>query len=939
MRAVALNFKTMPEQKPVSSPLLQTKLRIPRVRPDLITRPRLTAMLNEAMWRKVILLCAPPGSGKTTLLSEWADGNPTPIAWLTLDESDNLLENFLTYLVSALQNVIPECGAAALASLQLPQPVSVEDFAASLINDLDRVQTPVVLVLDDFHLVRTPSAQTVVQMLVEHIPACLHLMIASRSDPPLPLHRMRARGELSELRGAELRFTDEEAAAFLERAVGMVLSPEDITSLGERTEGWIAGLQLAALSLRGRKDAPAFIRDFTGSNRYVLDYLLEEVLLRQPDDVQAFLLRTSILDRLCAPLCDAILSVQETNAAQETAAEPQATQAAARVMEIKFQGSSQRMLEHLERANLFIELLDEEHRWYRYHRLFGDLLRYRLEQSISNDELKEMHHRAGDWLAANNFPIEAVANYLAAGDLATAASQIISYGSRLLQSGRANRLLGWLDTLPKELRDVYPMIDMMYAWGLTATGQFERVETYLRSAETTIERLLQAGTFDSEEAHLLKTHILATRATLASTQGDLDGTIRMGKQALAELPGNDQLRGNISMAMAIAYRMKGQTRQSDQALLETVDICRNNDQRSVMLTALCNHGDVLVECGKLRQAFEVYQQALDDAVEADGEVSPIASLAHFGLSALNYEWDELDFAAEHCQLAEKLSETWGFKDIRSAEFILLARIRQARGEPRAALQALEDASSFSTSPLTVSGLATGRLQVWLQMGHLDLALGWMEKHPFDLDGPLAVIQEMEAAARAQALIALRDTRLLPKIQSLLARMLETTQAEGRDGHTIELLTLQALAHSSDRQNEVALEVLSRALEMAQPQGYVRTFVDKGPALLALLRLFPPAGALGTYTSRLVGAFGGAMTPSRQPAPTAAFGGLYSTDTFSSREMEVLRLVAAGLSNAAIAERLIIAPGTVKRHLHNIFTKLGASSRTEAADLARRLDLL
>jgi LuxR family maltose regulon positive regulatory protein len=916
-----------------ANPLLLSKLRIPRARPEIVARPRIAALLDSAAQRKLTLLCAPPGAGKTTALSEWAQHCSAPIAWLTLADSDNLLEDFLSYLAAALERAVPGCSASAMSLLHAPAPLDEKAFTAALLNDLDALTAPLILVLDDFHLLHNQIAQAVVNELVEHMPPAFHLVIATRSDPPLPLARLRARGELTELRAADLRFTTQEAAAFLNEVMHLGLAPQEVEALESRTEGWIAGLQLAALSMRGRKDVASFIRAFTGSHRFVLDYLVEEVLIRQPEPVQSFLLQTSILDRLCGALCDAILAAQEEKPDERAVGDPsRATPAADEAP-----SNSQSILTDLERSNLFIEPLDDERRWFRYHRLFADLLRYRLEQSYPVEHIRRLHLRAAVWLERHDLLEEAISHYIAGGDDESAARLVSTRNQEWLKLGQANRLIGWLDSLPARLREVNPSLHLHMCWAMISTGRFQQMEAHLRAAEEGFERLRAAGRLSEDEIKEFRLDLISSRAILASTQGDLDAVITFSEEALSGLPEDNPWRATIGMGLAVAHLWKGNIRLADEALLETIRAGKRYQLGSIYLAALANHADMTVEQGRLHEAYDIYQDVVRESTQPNGGLSPLACLGYIGMANLHAEWGEAEKALELVMRGQELAEQWGNADIRLLTYGTLARVRALLNDEAGAMAAVEAASGLVSgppqNPLTRSVFEAVRLHVWMNLGHLKRALEWLDAHPVAPENRPALVYPDEYLARARASLLRGETERIPSLLAALERMEGEVREAGRNRCALDMLALQAAAWWALGRKTEALTTLRRALGEAQAEGYLRLFADKGALLAAPLRELAAIGPLSAYAMRILEAM--------VERAEIAVGEKHRPNfpALSERELEVLRLVASGLGNRAIAERLVLSPGTVKRHLHNIMEKLDAANRTEAVARARALELL
>ncbi|HET7088089.1 MAG TPA: LuxR family transcriptional regulator, partial [Anaerolineae bacterium] len=648
----------------MSTPILATKLYIPPPRPKVVLRPRLIERMNEALHRKLTLICAPAGFGKTTLVSEWVASCGRPVAWLSLDEGDNDPTRFLVYLVAALQTIAANIGAGVLGVLQSPQPPPTESILTALLNEITTVPDNFVLVLDDYHVIDSKPVDNALTFLLEHLPPQMHLVIATREDPQLPLARLRARGQLTELRATDLRFTLSEAAEFLNQVMGLNLSAEDIAALEIRTEGWIAGLQLAAISMQGHKDAAGFIKSFTGSHHFVLDYLVEEVLEQQSESVQTFLLRTSILDRLCGPLCDAVL--------------------------LDSSASGQETLKYLERANLFIVPLDNERRWYRYHHLFADLLRQRLYQSAASstgDEGRgadELHRRASQWYEDNGLEIEAFHHAVAANDVDHAARLVEGKGMPLQFRGALAPVLHWLESLPTTVLDARPSLWVMYASALSMAGQLAGVEPKLQAAEAALQ-----GAEPDDKTRNLVGHIAAIRALLAAVQNQVETIIAQSRRALEYLhPGNLAVRTATTWKLGWAYQLQGDRAAARRAYTEAISISQASGNIIVNVSASIGLGNIQEAENQLHLAVQTYRRVLQLAGDPP---LPVACEAHLGLARICYEWNDLDAAEQHGQQSVQLAGQIENTDRFVACEVFLARLKLARGDVAGAAAILDQA--------------------------------------------------------------------------------------------------------------------------------------------------------------------------------------------------------------------------------------------------------
>src|SRR5215216_236956 len=864
-----------------SDTLVSTKLRPSQARPNLVARPRLIAKLEREVGRKLTLLTAPAGFGKTTLLGEWVAGrsDERSIAWVSVDEADNDPARFLSYLVAALRTIEDGFGEGILSSLRAPGSLPVEASTGALINELADIPANLAIVLDDYHLIDSDQVHGIVSFLLERLPSNVHLVIASRIDPPLPLARLRARGQITEINATDLFFTREEAVAFMKDTMGLNLSDKDVGALEERTEGWIAGLQLAALSMRDREDIPGFVRAFSGSHRDVLDFLSEEVLERQSEQMRAFLLETSILQRLTGELCDAVTDRDD----------------------------GQEALERLERESLFVVALDDERRWYRYHHLFADVLHDLLKQERS-EGVKELHLRAAAWYERSGWASEAIEHALAAGDAGWAARLVEYYTQALLQRGEGVTVDQWLTTLPAGLVRSRPRLSLARAILALISGRADEVEPLLTDAERALTTVDQAGEPPVGEAvrgGLANVHgsVAMLRAELARHRGDVEHTIQFTRRARAHLGEGDRyLRFFTSWNLAVVKQMQGRLGEAEDALAElAADPWASGRNPYVAVRTYYALGQVQRARGRLSAALQTFRQGLELATEAGRLELPAAGVAHMGVAEVLYERNELDAALDQAMRGVELCRQIGYAQWLVTSLSTLACIRQARGDQAGALEAIGEAERLV--PSTVVDIF---FPVEVQRARLLLAQGKVDQ-------------------------ALR----------LLRWHLEEAQVQRRRGSEIEILMLQALALWEGDAKERAVSTLTQALTLAEPEGYVRTFVDEGPEMALLVsevleaqqrgRRHPPVPA-HYYLRKLLTAR--EQAASGTTPPTAEL-----PDPLSERELEVLILIEAGKSNRRIAQELFVAAGTVKTHIRSIYRKLDAHSRTQALVRARELNLL
>ncbi|MHB0877669.1 MAG: LuxR C-terminal-related transcriptional regulator [Anaerolineae bacterium] len=888
--------------------LLATKLFPPRLRPDSVARPRLWQRIEQGTAAPLTLVAAPAGSGKTTALAEWLAHTRLPVAWVSLDEGDDDPARFWRYVVAALRRVNPSLGAGVRASLGTATPLAPEAIATLLANDVVRQGERLVLALDDLHVVEAQAIHAALAYLIDHMPPQLHLLVATRSDPPWPLFRWRARGQLAEIRATDLRFSADEAAEMLNERIGLGLSPADVAALAERTEGWATGLQLAALTLRGRTDAAAVIRAFTGDDRYVLDYLLGEVLQRQPEPLQRFLLRTSVLERLCGPLCDAVTG----------------------------EGEGQERLEALERANLFLVPLDGERRWYRYHRLFVDLLRSRL-RSLPRPEVRALHRRASAWLQSHGYTTEAVGQALAGEDAETAARLIEAVGSETLLRGEINTVLGWLAQLPPGLVAARPHLALDRAWALVLSGALAEAEPALEAAEA-VAAAMPPGLADDVlgEADALRGHS-------ARQRGDVAAAAALSRRALQRLPaGARTMRGLAALNLGLARWMSGDLEGAETALSEAAMATQQGGDRGLAVVAVGVLGQVFEMRGHLRQAAETYERAL--TLGGAGEsLPPFAGLALVGKAGVLWEWDRLDEAEAMALRGLELGRSGGHVETQAGAYSTLAAIAGARGAPDAALALLDQAEhdlAGRLPPLLCASMRIARAGVRLSQGDTWEAERALDRHPVTGEGALSPQDELALLLRARLLIArgraTPDGSEAREALPILERVGVAAQAAGRGRLAIEVLVLRSLALQAAGNLPEALATLDRALTLAEGEGFVRVFADEGGPMARLLQLVAGRGTHASYVTRLLGAMGIEVAEGEGSAGSHAAP---LVESLSPREVEVLRLLAVGASNREIADRFVISIYTVKKHVSNVFGKLGVASRTQAVARARELGLL
>ncbi|OKP83868.1 LuxR C-terminal-related transcriptional regulator [Paenibacillus sp. P32E] len=877
--------------------LVSTKLYIPPARSKIVVRPRLLERLNEGLQGKLTVLSASAGYGKTTLVSAWLSVCGHRAGWLSLDAGDNDPASFLTYLCAACRTIGVNIGEGMLAVLQSPQSPPIESILTALLNEITSVSEPSVLVLDDYHLIDSKPVNEAVAFLIEHLPPQMHLVIATREEPVLPLPRLRVRHQLTELHAADLRFNATEAAEFLGQVMGLMLSAEDVMHLESRTEGWIAGLQLAALSLQGRNDATSFIQSFSGRHKFVLDYLVEEVLQQQSAGIQAFLLLTSVLGRMCGPLCDAVMG-------EESGGSPFS--------------SGQRTLEYLEHANLFLIPLDNERRWYRYHHLFADLLRERLSQGLP---VAELHIRASAWYEDNGFELEAFQHAAAAGDIERAARLMEGEGMPLLFRGAVTPVLNWLDSLTVEILDSRPSLWVMYASGLLMQGRISSVEQKLQAAEQALH-----GTVQNERTRDLTGHIASIRATLAVSRHQAEPIMAESRRALDYLhPDNLPVRAAAAWSLGYAYQLQGDLSLAETAYAEALSISKKIGHVMITIMATLGLGNIQEAENQLPAAAGSYLRVLEWAGEPP---LPAACEAHLGLARIFYEWNEWEQALLHSRQSVQLAQQFEDSDRGVAGEVLLAKLKLARGEVSAAAAILAKAELLARKEhywAQIPQIAAMQVSALLHQENLDAAAILAEQHGLSL-------------CQAKVYMARGDTSA---VLAVLEPMLRQAAVKGRPDERLKGMIFYAAVLYRCGDKSAATQALAEAMTMAQPGGFIRAFVDEGLPVERLLREAEVGGELMDYRRKLLAAFE-AENPQHSQLRSAQHVPRPSQpliETLSGRELEILQLIAQGLSNREISERLFLALSTVKGYNRNIFDKLQVSRRTEAVAHARRLGLL
>ncbi len=922
--------------------ILTTKLYVPLPRPKVVHRPRLIKLLNENLLqncdfvRKLTLISAPAGFGKTMLVCEWIKGlshhpeiHPdglgieqsepnVRIAWLSLDDGDNDLSRFLTYIVAALQTISKEIGKGVLGVIETSQPLAInyESLLATLINEIATIPDNFILVLDDYHVIDSELIDHALTYLLDHLPPQMHLVITTREDPSLPLARYRARGQLIELRAADLRFSPSEATDFLNQVMGLKLQDPDIAALETRTEGWIAGLQLAALSMHGREDIASFIRAFTGSHRFVLDYLAGEVLDRQPESVRNFLLQTAILDRLCAPLCEAVTARED----------------------------GKEILDILERNNLFLIPLDDERKWFRYHHLFADVLQAHLLEA-QPEQISSLHQRASAWFEQNDLRSDAIRHALAAKDFEYAAGLIELARPAMDLGYQSSTWLGWVKALPEVLVRNRPVLSMGYGWALLDGGELEASEARLQDAE----RLLNVPSdkmvvVDNEQFRSLPASIATARAYRSLALGDVPGTVKYARQALELTPEDDHIRYlQATSLLGLAEYTSGDLEAAERSLSEFCLYLQKTGEIPTLIGITFLLADIRVALGRLHEAENSYQQSIRLAT-GKGELMPIGTADLYrGLGELYIQWDDLESTLHYLQISQKLGEMTELTDWKYRLCLSQACMKEAQGDLNGALILLDEAERVHIrGPLPdVRPVTAMRVRIWLKQAKLADAKRWASEQRLSVDDDLSFIREFEYITLARVLIATgkndRESGSLDIANRLLGRLLQEAETGGRMGSVIQILILQALEYQTKDKLSDSLITLERALSLSEPEGYIRIFVDEGDTMRLLIekqsrnRDHPLSG----YLMKLLAAFSKSVDPEKSES-------LYKKtdmlDPLSERELVVLKLLRSELTGPEIAKQLIVSLNTFRTHTKNIFTKLGVNNRRAAVSRAEELDL-
>ena len=906
--------------------LLASKFYYPPHRLDVVQRSRLRESLDAGLSGKVTLISAPAGFGKTTLVSEWIRDCGHPTAWLSLDKNDNDPSRFLIYLIAAVQRIDSEIGVDVQAVLEESPSPQFEILLTRLISEMERLPDKSIIVLDDCHLIDSKPVHDIINFLIEYLPPTIHLVISGRTDPPLPISRLRVQGNVNEVRTSQLRFTKKEVATFLNDRMGFDLPTEGIAALEARTEGWIASLKLAALSMQGRDDWPEFIAKFSGSNRYVIDYLVDEVMARQPDEVQIFLRRTSILERFCASLGEFVVG----------------------------ESKDTDIIDYIDRSNLFLIPLDDHKEWYRYHHLFADFLSQRLRAS-EPDRIPELHRRASQWYENEGWVDEAIQHALAAGDMDRATRLVDGIAVDLLVRAESNKLLKLVEQLPFDLWQGYPMLRILYAWALLFMGQLERVDPILTSVE--VDQAKAPGVPNPG-------YVTTVRAYLANRQGDIYRSIQLTEQALEEMskatPDRLTLKfqGSAVIWLGVNHRLLGNLDKARQLFMEAAGINQKAGNYYASLASYEQLAELAVIRGQLHQALDLYRSGLKLAQNwKDTRGKPRGTLMtttglQLGLGVVLYQLNDLAGAATQIQRSADLFEL-GEHYERKLSYTMLAYLKQAQGEFETSAEllrkacAIEDTMvvrrSYTSDRSSPTKLAILLSRAGPEMAHLLTEacrrienLGVRSTDKVDFSSPADYPRELIYSDLACLLIAQdRADEALP----LLSSLLEAAITMGRHGDEIRYLVMIALAQHALGNTQTALDSLGRALPLAEPQGYVRLFVDEGQPMAELLLLAISQNVAPDYASKLLADFPKDIQGTLQFDKDLTINNQSLIEPLSRREIEVLRLLFVGYKYEEIAERLVVSINTVRHHTRNVYGKLDVNNRRQAVARARDLGII
>ena len=905
------DLKLSPNAESNAMLLLNTKLNAPPVRPSHVQRLKLIQRLDKLRDYKLALIVASAGYGKTALVSEWIAQSPLRVVWFSIDAGDNDPVRFWDYVIAAIQTAYPNIGEITLPLLHEPQPLPIETILSTFINELAALPDSFVLVLDDYHVIESAAIHDGLVFLVERMPALMHIIMTTRTDPPLPLARMRVRSQLLELRSANLRFSQQQMETFFTEVMGLTLTSEEVAALDTRVEGWIAGLQLAGLALQGKRDTAGFIASFAGDHHYVLDYLGDEILDRQPEAIQQFLMQTSILERLNGDLCDIVIGTVD----------------------------SQSILEHLERNHFFVVALDDKRQWYRYHRLFADFLHHRLRLKYP-EHVKGLHQQASQWFERNGLQAEAISHALAAQDNERAAELVQSIAELLIwRRAEHNTLLGWLTALPHSILQSYPRLYLYHAWVLYLTNQMNAAEQRIHDAENALNHMV--GSPDPLIAGMLA----AVHSTLTGAHHQFPQTLTLSRMALELLPEEAvswRCMAAINLGVTCAYI--GEVREAVEVLSYAMELSQEIGSSFAMLSAFWHLSSLQTAQLALRTAENTCQQ-LEHSINMPGlQRFPTSGYVALLLGEISMERNQLNAAERYLLESVEQINPESFPVTLLRAYVVLSRLKTLQEDTEGAghywqlAEQLERMSKLQgRSPL----LSISRVRRWLEQGNLAAAEAWVAENQLGFDDEFSYHRESYYLMLARLHIARGE--IADKALYLLERMIKRAEDSQRNGSLIRALILQAIAFSACNNSQQVTVSLARALSLAEQEQPLRVFADEGQPMTLLLEKvleMQRKGQLAVpisseYVARLLtvmGKRGQSPAPIRRPAGHLA-------DALSTRELEVLRLLAEGMDSNEIAERLVIAVDTARKHIKNIYSKLDVHSRWEAIKHAEEYSLL
>jgi len=910
----------------MSIPILKTKLYVPKLRSKVVVRSKLIDQLNKNVDYKLTLISAPTGFGKSTLISEWASNSTYPFAWISLEEKDNDLIRFLSYFIAALQTIKKDICQGILEMFHSVEAIGFDSLLTAIINEIEAVSTSFVLVLDDYHLIDNPEINNILGFLLNHLPSNMHLVVITREEPLLPLATLRSKNQLTEIRTLDLRFTHSESVIFLNQVMGIKLSDKDIKLLESRTEGWIAGLQLAAISLQKQKDIPEFIKSFSGSHNFIMDYLIEEVFSQLSDEIKSFLLQTSILDRLSGPLCDAVI--------------------------LDSRESGQQTLDYLQNRNMFIVPLDNERKWYRYHHLFLDLLRqkvineYPLGMCNGSENVSELNTRASLWFENNGLINEAVHHAVSGKDFERAATLIEMSWSDMDQNLQSGIWLSWVKRIPDELIQLRPILCVGYAWALLDSGKFEDCETRLNNAEKCINllstnkvqqtELLNIVVVDEEQYKILPATIAAARGYLALVRGEVKAAIDYTKNALTLFPkGEYYNKGVLYTMLGLAQWTNGEIEDA----FNTITSGTKNITMEFMVAVVL--AELSIEQGKLHQASMIYEKALHDSIDKKSLYQiPLASF-YVGLGNIELLKSNLDEVEVLLQESMKYAKKGALPNWQYKWCLLKARNQESKGDFSSALESYNKSERYYfDDPLPdVCPLSALKVRVFLKQGKIHTAKEWVKKQHLSIDDELSYLNEFEHITLVRVLIAefryFNDNKALSDAKQFIKRLLIEATRGKRTGNIIELYILQALVDDYNDESEQAIGSLKSALKLSETEEYIQIFIDEGMQLYQLLSNVKISNAYSDYYLKLINTFEKTMILNESNSKKSQI----DIEPLTKREYDVLLLIAQGLSNREISDKLFLALSTVKNYNQNLFEKLEVKNRTEALIKARDLGLV